>query len=473
MGSQSDPFPENKNEKMGFFVNFFSSHSFSIHNLLHRNFPMTLNFRKLNTVLLLIISLCVSCSSLLKREDYAPAKKEWSNGNTKSALENFPSGERGTLITVLEKAIIGLFIQENDFSKLQDIAEENKSRLRFSASRELRSFFYLETPEGYYASEAEVIFLHILLGLYYAKKEQYEEALVEARYASNLLSGEWSAEGQFDDPNLRILLATLWTACGDWQEAKIDLKAALKLSPKSAWLRQYAYLDQAPKNIFLVFGGPGPEPFMDPETNLNFVRGLRKLNFKFMGERSELGWTDLDGNLDKLYLGPSTQNWYQRHLDRDNSIHEIIDDSKYFQLVTFSTTKQASILAAKVTGSILVGTVIVALGAGVTYLGAQANSSELGGAGILIAISGIKLAAQMIDSSIQTSKKEFAEDIDVSSNYRYVRFLPEYLWFGSSKTNLRFPKIRDKQSGKEVLQIPSFGKIPVTLGYYPDIKKED
>ncbi|PJZ79045.1 hypothetical protein CH365_02145 [Leptospira neocaledonica] len=418
------------------------------------------------------MSLCVSCSSLLKREDYIPTKKEWSNGNPKSALDHFPSGEKGSLITVLEKAIIGLFTQEKDFSRLQDLAEENKSRLRFSASRELRSFFYSETPEGYYASEAEVIFLHILLGFYHAKKEQYEEALVEARYASNLLNGEWSAEGQFDDPNLRILLASLWIACGEWQEAKIDLRAALKLSPKSSWLRQYAFSDQSPKNIFLIFGGPGPEPFMDPETNLNFVRGLRKLGFKFTGERSELSWSDLDGNQDKLYLSPSTQNWYQRHLDRDNSIHEIIDDSKYFQLVTVSTTKQASILAGKVTGSILVGSVIVALGAGVAYLGVQANSAEIGGAGVIIAISGMKLAAEMIDRAIQTSKKEFAEDLDVSPNYRFVRFLPEYLWFGSSRSNLRFPKILDKRSGKQILQITSFGKIPVTIGFYPDTKED-
>ncbi|TGK02124.1 hypothetical protein EHO58_15840 [Leptospira selangorensis] len=429
-------------------------------------------FRRLGC-LFLLLSFSISCSSLLKKEDYAPAKKDWSSQNPKSALESFPSGEKGTFITALEKAIIGFYTPNNDISKLQEIAEENKSRLRFSASRELRSFFYSETPEGYYASEAEVIFLHILLGFYYAKKEQYEEALVEARYASNLLNGEWSAEGQFDDPNLRILLASLWTACGDWQEAKIDLRAALKLSPKSAWLRQYAYLEQAPKNIFLVLGGPGPEPFMDPEINLNFVRGLRKLGFEFKGERSELLWVDLEGNQGKLYLTPSTQNWYQRHLDRDNSIHEIIDDSKYFQLVTLSTTKQASILAAKVTGSILTGATIVALGAGITYLGVQANSSEIGGAGIIIAIYGIELAAKMIDSSIETSKKEFSEDLDISSNYRYVRFLPEYLWFGTSKDNLRFPKIKDKQSGKEILRTSTFGKIPVTIGFYPDIKKED
>ncbi|MEI7013040.1 hypothetical protein [Leptospira licerasiae] len=429
-------------------------------------------FRKLGC-LFLLLSFSISCSSLLKKEDYAPAKKDWSSQNPKSALESFPSGEKGTFITALEKAIIGFYTPNNDISKLQEIAEENKSRLRFSASRELRSFFYSETSEGYYASEAEVIFLHILLGFYYAKKEQYEEALVEARYASNLLNGEWSAEGQFDDPNLRILLASLWIACGDWQEAKIDLRAALKLSPKSAWLRQYAYLEQAPKNIFLVFGGPGPEPFMDPEINLNFVRGLRKLGFEFKGERSELLWVDLEGNQGKLYLTPSTQNWYQRHLDRDNSIHEIIDDSKYFQLVTLSTTKQASILAAKVTGSILTGATIVALGAGITYLGIQANSSEIGGAGIIIAIYGIELAAKMIDSSIETSKKEFSEDLDISSNYRYVRFLPEYLWFGTSKDTLRFPKIKDKQTGKEILRTSTFGKIPVTIGFYPDVKKED
>ncbi|TGL58369.1 hypothetical protein [Leptospira sarikeiensis] len=429
--------------------------------------------QKSGAILLFLLSLCISCSSLLKREDYIPAKNEWTKADPKSALKEFPSGESGSFITVLEKATIGLFAGEKNISKLQDLAEENKSRLRFSASRELRSFFYMETPEGYYASEAEIIYLHILLGFYYAKKEQYEEALVEARYAANLLNGEWSAEGQFDDPTLRILLGVLWTACGEWQDAKIDFRAALRLSPKTGWLRQYAYSDQPPKEVLLVFGGAGPEPFMDPEANLNFVRGLRKLNFRFRGNRSELSWSDLDGNQDKLLLGPSTPNWYQRHLDRDNSMHEIIDDSKYFQLVTFSTAKQASILTAKITGSILVGTLIVGVGGGIAYLGAQANSGEAVGFGALIAISGVQLAAKMIDDAVATSREEFSKDLDVSSDYRFVRFLPEYVWLSFSKKSLRFPKIQDKKRQKDISVLTSFGKIPVTIGFYPDQIEEE
>ena len=45
----------------------------------------------------------------------------------------------------------------------------------------LKHFFYLETPEGYYASEHEVIWLHMLLSWGYSMQGKYDKAYVEAK----------------------------------------------------------------------------------------------------------------------------------------------------------------------------------------------------------------------------------------------------------------------------------------------------
>ncbi|MDV4198085.1 hypothetical protein Q3365_24480, partial [Salmonella enterica subsp. enterica serovar 1,4,5,12:i:-] len=68
-----------------------------------------------------------------------------------------------------------------------------------------------------------------------------------------------------------------------------------------------------------------------------------------------------------LVLEKDTLGWYERHLIRDNEISELIQDSKYFQLVSASALKEGTKGTVKVTGAILAGTAIVALGAGVVY----------------------------------------------------------------------------------------------------------
>ncbi|TGL60207.1 hypothetical protein EHQ58_06820 [Leptospira ognonensis] len=216
----------------------------------------------------LIISL-LNCKSLLVRKDYQGAKDAWADTNPELAFERFPSGESGQFITTLEKAHIGFLKDKFDYSDLAELAETSKERLRFSASRELRSFFYLETGEGYYASEAEIIYMHILLGLYFARDKQFEKAAIEARYAGNLLSGEWSAEGQFDDPTLRVLLASLWLSCGNWEEARVDFKKASILAPENKNLRSLSNMKVAPAGFTLIFGGPGAEPVIKTKPNLN------------------------------------------------------------------------------------------------------------------------------------------------------------------------------------------------------------
>ncbi|TGN20192.1 hypothetical protein [Leptospira idonii] len=423
--------------------------------------------------LLFVFSFYFSCSGLLVRDDYHPSLSAWADGNAEETLKKFPSGENGSFITILEKSHISFLAGGSDFKDLEEQAEKSKERLRFSASRELKSFFYLETEEGYYASEAEIIYMHILLGLYYVRTGNYEKGKVQARYAGNLLSGEWSAEGQFDDPVLRVLLASLWTSLGHWEEARVDLKVAAHLSPKSKILRTFAQSSVPPKEFLVLLGGLGGEPYPSAKANINLIRGMRGLDFVFSGKKSETAWIE-SGNKPTegpLYLESETHPWYDRHLTRDNAIHELIEDSKYFQRVTASALKEGAKGTAKITAAVTTGAVVIALGAGVAYLGAKGNSGDGVGLGVAIMFAGLKLGYDWSATAIQESSDNFSKDVDISREYRYVRFLPEYLWLGSSVSELSSPGFKTNgSSGIKTFGKP-MGKNKVRFGFHPDSKR--
>ncbi|MCW7459236.1 hypothetical protein ND856_13640 [Leptospira bandrabouensis] len=415
-----------------------------------------------------LLLLCIQCTSIAKRQEYEDSLRAYKKANLENAISYLPTEEKKGFIAVLEKAHLGFLNGETNYKTLEKLAEESKDRLRFSASRSLKSFFYMESEEGYYASEAEIIYLHILLGLYYVRAGEFDKGKVQARFAGNLLSGEWSAEGQFDDPTLRLLLASLWLSTGSIDEAKVDFRKASQLKPQSAALRAMAN-DNYNKNeeFILIFGGPGAEPEMDPSVNLNFLRGLRNLKFRQTGKQSQL--TIIDGvGKTNLSLEKDTLGWYERHLTRDNAISELIEDSKYFQLVSASALKEGTKGTVKVTGAVLAGATIVALGAGVVYLGVEANSSELGAIGIAIMITGVQLGAEWIERSYDDARRNMRKDLDISDEYRFVRFFPEYVWIGKSKSGLVSPKLQVRPDNLPYTLSPAMGKVKVRFGFFPD-----
>ncbi|TGL46747.1 hypothetical protein EHQ59_17065 [Leptospira kemamanensis] len=420
---------------------------------------------------LLAVSCTLQCGSLAKRQDYDASRKSYESADLSQTISLLPTSERKGFISILEKAHLGFLNGETNYRDLESLAEESKTRLRFSATRSLKSFFYLESEDGYYASEAEIIYLHILLGLYYARAEEYEKAKIQARYAGNLLSGEWSAEGQFDDPTLRLLLASLWLTTGAREEALVDFRKANQLKPNSPIIRS-TISEPFPLDgeFIFVYGGPGAEPEMDPSVNLNFIRGLRNLKFRPSGNQSNL--LLIDGNKTiSLNLEKGTLGWYERHLIRDNEIAELVEDSKYFQLISATALKEGTKGTLKITGSVLVGTSIVALGAGIVYLGAEASSKELAGIGITLMIAGFKLGSELVEKSIDDAKTNIKEDLDISNEYRYVRFFPEYVWIGKSKTKLKDPKLSSTQGPVTYKLTPAIGKIKVRFGFVPDVQK--
>ncbi|MCG6149381.1 hypothetical protein LFX15_13895 [Leptospira levettii] len=412
----------------------------------------------------------IQCTSLAKRQDYEDSLRSYKKAAIDNALTTLPRNERKGFIAVLEKAHLSFLSGGTEFQDLESLAEASKERLRFSATRTLKSFFYMESEDGYYASEAEIIYLHILLGLYYSRVEQYEKAKIQARYAGNLLSGEWSAEGQFDDPTLRLLLATLWLSTGAREEAMVDFRRATQMKPHSSAIRSFAN-EMVPMDgeFIFVFGGPGAEPEMDPSANLNFIRGLRNLKFSTSGKQSSLLLVDKSKSV-QLSLEKGTLGWYDRHLIRDNEISELVQDSKYFQLMSATAIKEGTKGTLKITGSILAGTTIVALGAGMVYVGSKVSSGDVVAFGLITMVAGFQLGREWIGRSIHQTKENIKEDLDVSNEYRYVRFFPEYVWIGKSKTKLNEPTLTSNQGPVTYHLTPAMGKIKVRFGFVPDVQ---
>ncbi|MCB1176881.1 MAG: hypothetical protein KDK36_04805, partial [Leptospiraceae bacterium] len=141
-----------------------------------------MNYKKFLTINIFAFLIGCSSSDLLQRDDYLQVKNQLiGNENPELALKRFPSKERGAFITSMEKAYLSILSGTPYLKDLLYHSELSKKRLRFSASREVQSLFYLETPEGYYASEHEIIWMHILLGWGFAIQGEYEKTCVEAR----------------------------------------------------------------------------------------------------------------------------------------------------------------------------------------------------------------------------------------------------------------------------------------------------
>ena len=150
--------------------------------------------------LLLLLAAC-SQTSLLTKQDYQKSQQHFVRGNADEALLEFPSrAEQGTFITTVEKSYLNLIQGKAQIKDLQRQADVLEKRVRYHVSREAKTFFYLQTPEDYYASEHEVIWLHLLLSWGYSLQGQYEQGCIEARQAGSLLSLPWSPSGHFDDP---------------------------------------------------------------------------------------------------------------------------------------------------------------------------------------------------------------------------------------------------------------------------------
>ncbi|MBI5430135.1 MAG: hypothetical protein HY938_06720 [Nitrosomonadales bacterium] len=419
--------------------------------------------------LLVVTILLTGCSqhSLLTRQDYQNSQQDFLRGDAEKALRDFPrKAEADTFITTMEKGYLSLIQGKSEIAGLQKQAEVLEKRVRYHVSREARNFFYALTPEDYYASEHEVIWMHFLLSWGYSLQEKFGDACVEARVASSLLSLPWSPGGHFDDPAMRLFLAGLWTMCGEWREARVDLRAAWYMDNTLVWAKELAERSEPPPHLFIVLGGPGPEPVWNPELTVYPLRSERQLNFRLRGRRSPLAITDQNGFKIAAHLSPDAGNWYERHLARESELHELILDSTYGGKAALSGTVAGSKIAATTGVGLALGIGGTALGAAIIYYGNSAEAIELGLATAWLSINeGMKLARE----EYQESTRQFKQELDPSASYRFVRYLPEYLWMGWSDETIDYPVELRTSSARITIKQPGIANQNyVTIVHLPD-----
>jgi hypothetical protein len=426
---------------------------------------------RLFPVLCALVLLCSGCGgpSLLARQDYQRSQQDFMRGDAAGALLDFPRGERGDFITTMEKGSLSLIQGKPQIRELRKQALLLEDRVRYHVSREARTFFYVQTPEDYYASEHEVIWLHFLLSWGYSLQGKYEDACVEAREAASLLALPWSPTGRFDDPMMRLFLAGLWTMCGDWQDAQVDLRAAWFMDNKLTWARDLAQRDQPPRNLFLVLGGPGPEVEWNPELGANPLRSGRQVSFRLRGQKSRLTIFDRSGQVIDPYLSPDASPWYARHLERESELHDLILDSTYGGKAAVSGAKAGGMIAATTGVGLAIGLGGTALGAAIIY---HAGSDSAVEAGLAIIASSIAKGTQVSKEGYAESTSEFRQELDPSTGYRFVRYLPEYLWMGWSDRPLAYPVELHTPAASVFVEHPTVGgQAAVTLAFIPDVPR--
>lgn len=420
--------------------------------------------------LLLLVLAAAGCSqtNLLTRQDYDRSQQDFERGEVKAALVDFPRRtERGDFITTMEQAYLSLLQGKPEITGLQKQAALIEDRVRYHVSREARTFFYVQTPEDYYASEHEVIWLHFLLSWGYSLEGKYEDACVEAREASTLLSLPWSPTGHFDDATMRLFSAGLWAMCGNWREAQVDLRAAWFLNNGLNWAKQLAERNQAPAHLFLVLGGPGPEVEWNPELTSNPMRSERRVSFRLRGGKSPLSIVDANGVAVKTNLSPDASRWYERHLARESELHELIADSAYGGKAMMSGAWAGTKIAATTGAGLALGIGGTALGAAIIYYGNDANAIKLG---LVIAALSIQKGIEISQKGYRESSATLKRELDPSLSYRYVRYLPEYLWMGWTDQPITYPVVLSTPDYRATVEYPAVvAPTSVGVAFVPDV----
>jgi hypothetical protein len=426
-----------------------------------------------NLLPIITFPLLVNCATTatLTKEKYYTSTDMIAAGDITNAIKEFPDKEKGYFITTMEKTYLNLLSGNPDIKELSKFARDDSNRIRYKLSREAKSLVYLATPEGYYPSEHEIIWMHMLLSWGYSLKGEYDKAYIEAKESSNLLRMEWSEEGRFDDPLIRIILGALWAMCGNWDEAQVDFRRAAELDQTLKWAGNLGNLAERPKNLIVLLGGLGPEPFLKSESS-------NEIQFQQRGRKSNLYIKDNSSHRININITPDSSNWYNRHLQRNHKLSEVIKNTQYATIAGSNAAKTTL----KTTGGLVTGVLFIAggivTGGAIIYAvlsGKLSTSIEamVGGVVAGVSICGlgiIKGVDVMKESANEASNVNFFPDI--SMYYRYVRFLPEYAWIGWSNEDISYP-VKAYQGKELKFEIDSstrmlFKENNVLLSYYPD-----
>jgi hypothetical protein len=354
-----------------------------------------------------LLSACATSPKILS-VDYEDSTIAFKHGLIANAINEFPEGEAGGFITSVEKSWLNFW---NGFYFVEDLQSQVKtfeSRKFISISREAKYFFFQESEDGYIPSEHEVVILHLLLAMNQMKLENWEFAKVEARKAAYYLQGFFSdTQPHFDDPALRIWLAGIWAALGEWNEAQVDLRRAAELS-KNPEVRKLSDR-RPPKSMQISFNGVGPtyiwkEGQFLPSFMENKKRPEKNISF-------------------------STYSWVERHKERNHVIRDKILKSSY--MAQYYSTK-ASVASERAFGKTL-GTALITVGAIAGTAAALATWSKVSNfeigmfAAIVVGGYPIHLGMKMIRDTERSAKEHEANGLRKLKNYRMVGFMPDWV----------------------------------------------
>ncbi len=383
----------------------------------------------------------VTQSDLAKRDEYLLAMSVHAEGDPQGARDSLPKKERGGFITSLEKGWLGVLAGSPDTEPLLPIGRDLENRKTLSVHKEASSFFYKETEDGYFPAEHEAIALHLVTGFAFAEKKQWMEAKVEARKAAFYLQNDFGSGPGFDDPALRMWLASLWAATGEWDSARVDFRALGNMGKRYAWAKKLAARSQPLANLAVVFVGPGPDVAWVPNgaTDLDriaFVPGTKPMKIETANR--------------KPVRAASAAVWYKRHQERDREIRQVVQKSRYMA----EGVLPATAAGATATVGVAVGTTIavggLALGLGVAVAGVVVGikmGTDLGGyvagaglvGGAFIAKRSLGLGVDVIDSSNDVAGDLIDQGFNPTNAYRYVRFLPDFVMLTQGEVQERMP----------------------------------
>ncbi len=425
--------------------------------------------KKIVSLVLAISLLNISCSSLNTKSTYSFSSTSLASGDIDSALRSLPHGEGKTFISIMEKTYLSLLKGNPDINTLAAYSRKVDSQIRYKVSREAKSFFFIETPEGYYASEHEIIWMHFLLSWGYSLRGDFEKARVEVNRSAVLLSNRFSEEGRFDDAFMRVICGVLWNMCGEWDHARTDFRRAVMLNPSMKWIKELINMENAPKNLTLILGGIGYQPYWNPK-GTSFIRGYRDVDFKATGNKSNLTLTIPENIKLNLFITPDSSAWYARHKTRNNEISDTIDDVKYAEKFSLSSAKMSGRILFGIVGGLLIFTIIGAAGIGIAALGIYAESAELAGVGLGVLVYGGYTGIDFAGSNIKNASSDYKTEMNPSDKYRYVRFLPEYSWLGWSNNNITAPiTVNSGKTTSTIFNTTIITNINNTIiGYFPD-----
>lgn len=370
----------------------------------------------------LLSLLLVSCASqdLIKDSDYANSYALYKQSEFSSSLEKFPTKETNGFITSVEKAWITFWDKKGDNSQLEKQIKSIDERQYISISQETEFFFFNETSDGYIPSEHEVIALHLINSMIYMQQQKWDDAEVEARRASYFLQKIFNPDQpHFDDPALRLWLATVWLSLNEWESAQVDLRRIYEMT-SNAGIKKLLDLKQAPKFFRLYMNGSGPElTWSNSSTTPEFTIQFSKSGF-------------------------TSSEWYPRHLKRNTIIRDTVLKSNYMsQYAGIKTSSGAQrafgysfggatrLLGVTLGGAVIVGGIYVLVQGGGSGGGEAAG--YIIGAGVLVGKYFWDAGGNFIDTVNQDAKDYEKRNFENLRTYRFVRFLPNQFDFELSR----------------------------------------